>query len=199
LEELRQLQSPLAGQEPVNPYVVPVGYFDQLINEFFLRLKGRDAASPAEEIETLSPLLAGLRKQMPYSVPDGYFERSPEPVKTETKIVSMNPRRWFRYVAAVLVVGMLVLSGLVILRNNDLQKMGFARFEKKLSREIDRMTDVELKEFLDQTDPILAREQTAQVSSSNEVSALLEDIPVSELTEFIEETTVIDTEEVLLN
>ena len=199
MEELRQLQSPLAGQEPVNPYVVPTGYFDQLINEFFLRLKGKDAATPAEEIETLSPMLAGLRKQMPYSVPDGYFDRSLSPAKPETKIVSMNPRRWFRYVAAVLVVGMLVLTGLVILRNNDVEKMGFARFEKKLSREIDRMADVELKEFIDQTDPILAREQTTQVSASNEVSALLEDIPVSDLTEFIEETSVIDAEEVLLN
>ena len=199
MEELKQLQSPLADQEPVNPYVVPEGYFDQLINEFFLRLKGKDAANPAEEIEALSPMLAGLRKQMPYSVPDGYFERSLEPGGVETKVISMSPRRWFRYVAAVLVVGMLVLSGLVILRNNDVQHMGMARFEKKLSREMDRMTDVELRKFLEETDPILAREQTAQPGSSNDVSALLEDIPVAELTEFIEETSVIDAEEVLLN
>ena len=61
------------------------------------------------------------------------------------------------------------------------------------------MSDVELAEFLQYTDAGLNGEEKVNVTADREVKEMLEDIPVTELKEFIEETSDIETEEVLMN
>lgn len=73
LEELKQLNSSLAGQ-PQNVYSVPADYFDGLITQVIARIKALEAADAGEELAHLSPLLHGISKQLPYSVPSNYFE-----------------------------------------------------------------------------------------------------------------------------
>lgn len=71
LEELKALNSQLAGYPLQNAYTVPEGYFEGLIGQVMQRIR---ALEDARELEALSPLLAQLSKQLPYQVPAGYFE-----------------------------------------------------------------------------------------------------------------------------
>lgn len=74
LQELRELESPLATYNPVYPGVVPEGYFDGLADQVLRRIRAMEAGTAAEEIAHLSPLLSGLTREMPGQVPAGYFE-----------------------------------------------------------------------------------------------------------------------------
>lgn len=74
LEELKALNSQLAGYPLQNTYSVPEGYFEGLIGQVMQRIRALEATNAAGELEVLSPLLAQLSKQLPYQVPAGYFE-----------------------------------------------------------------------------------------------------------------------------
>jgi hypothetical protein len=102
INELEQLQSPLAAQQPVNVFTVPQGYFEGLAASVMRAVQGdnilqtiqppANADVPAgyfdnlasnilnkikaqeNEEETLSPLLESLRKTNVFTVPQGYFE-----------------------------------------------------------------------------------------------------------------------------
>lgn len=75
LQELKELNSRLAGYQPGQTYTVPAGYFDGLIGQVIQRIRALEAANAAEELELLSPVLSRLSKTMPYTVPAGYFEQ----------------------------------------------------------------------------------------------------------------------------
>lgn len=102
INELAQLQSPLANQQPVNVFTVPQGYFEGLAASVMRAVQGDNILQtlqpPANadvpegyfdnlagnilnkikaqenEAETLSPLLESLRKTNVFTVPQGYFE-----------------------------------------------------------------------------------------------------------------------------
>ena len=74
LQELREINSSLAGigQRPM--YQVPTGYFDNLAGEIVKRVRASEAATASEELVHLSPMLNRISKTGPYSVPGGYFD-----------------------------------------------------------------------------------------------------------------------------
>ena len=74
LQELRKINSSLAGigQHPM--YQVPAGYFDNLAGEIVKRVRASEAATASEELVYLSPTLNRISKTGPYSVPGGYFD-----------------------------------------------------------------------------------------------------------------------------
>ena len=78
LQELNELSSSLAAQNPLNVYTVPTGYFEGLAATVLARIKALEATDAAEELSFLSPWLSKLPRQMPYSVPTGYFEEPDE-------------------------------------------------------------------------------------------------------------------------
>ncbi|HEX7847246.1 MAG TPA: hypothetical protein VF476_15705, partial [Chitinophagaceae bacterium] len=195
LQELKELESPLAVWPVQHVYTIPAGYFDGLAEQVLNRIKALEATNvsdellflspfldavskempnnvPAgyfdelsgsmmklvadsneqtakEELETLSPLLSGLKKEMPYSVPAGYFETLS--AKPETKIVSITSRKWFRYAAAAVIVGVVATTALLIGNNNPGSTKSFAKFEKTLDKEIKKASDKELTEFVELT------------------------------------------------
>lgn len=73
-QELKELESSLAGLSAQNTYSVPEGYFEGLAERVLSRIRAMEAATAAEELRYLSPLLSQLPKTMPYQVPAGYFE-----------------------------------------------------------------------------------------------------------------------------
>ena len=198
LDELKSLGSSLGDARQL-PFDVPQGYFDSLLPSVMKRIRAQDISDPNEEIQTLSPLLAGMKGKTHFEVPEGYFVEPSIPQRKPAKLISMNHSRWVRYVAAVVVVGFLAVAALVTWRNKDVEKMGIARYNKVLNQEIGKMSELELVEFLENTNPVLVGDEKVSAGPNDEVKELLEDIPVSELKEFIEETTVFDSEEVLLN
>ncbi len=82
-QELRELNSVLAGRPKTLPYRLPAGYFDALPEAILNRAKSENAG---DEISTLSPLLAGMNKKMPYSTPEGYFEQLSERTGPESPL-----------------------------------------------------------------------------------------------------------------
>lgn len=102
INELQQLQSPLASQVPVNVFTVPVGYFEGLPAAILRAVQGdsilQTLQPPANadvpegyfdslasnilnkikaqsgEDAPLSPLLESLRKTNVFTVPQGYFD-----------------------------------------------------------------------------------------------------------------------------
>jgi len=80
LQELKALNSRLAGYQADQTFTVPAGYFEGLIARVMLRIRALEAANAAEELELLSPVLSRLSRSMPYTVPAGYFEQWEERV-----------------------------------------------------------------------------------------------------------------------
>jgi hypothetical protein len=78
--ELKAISPLLAGLPKLLPYIVPVGYFEQLPLKLLEKVRREEMDKPSDELAALSPLLAGLSKKSPYSIPEGYFERIPEEV-----------------------------------------------------------------------------------------------------------------------
>lgn len=102
INELEQLQSPLATWQPVNVFSVPQGYFEGLAASVLRTVQGDNILqslqppanadvpagyfdnlagnilnkikAQANEDEPLSPLLESLRKTNVFTVPQGYFE-----------------------------------------------------------------------------------------------------------------------------
>lgn len=74
LNELRELNSPLAGLTNENLYQVPEGYFEKLSVQVLNRVHAIEAENPKDELRYLSSFLSGMPKNIPFIVPAGYFE-----------------------------------------------------------------------------------------------------------------------------
>jgi hypothetical protein len=94
-EELKGLAPALVGQQSLQPYKVPVGYFEAFPQRM-LDMARRDEAS--EEISSISPLLAGLSRKMPFTVPEGYFEQAAEQMELEPGSILAGIERHVPYV-----------------------------------------------------------------------------------------------------
>jgi hypothetical protein len=74
LQELNDLNSSLAGNNPENVYTVPEGYFNGLANQVLNRIKAFETDDAKDELSYLSPLVSSLSKEMLFDVPAGYFD-----------------------------------------------------------------------------------------------------------------------------
>ena len=74
LQELKELESSLAGLAAQNIYSVPNGYFEGLAEQVLNRIRAMEVSNAAEELGYLSPILSNISKQLPYAIPAGYFE-----------------------------------------------------------------------------------------------------------------------------
>jgi hypothetical protein len=207
-EELSYLSPVLSRFSKEMPYSTPAGYFEELEDRLMqgvLEDSGylQKVQSAKEELESISPLLSGLNKQMPYSVPLDYFETlslKPQTRKEDTpakvipitarKVVSITHRKWFRFAAAAMITGIIALAGLLYFNNRKTDPVkSFAKFEKKLDKEIKNTSDTELSQFVQQfTIAGLNGEERAYNDPKMEPKELLKDVPESELKEFLQET-----------
>jgi hypothetical protein len=191
-EELSFLSPVLNDISRQMPYSVPNDYFISLAERAVINTK----QTATEELESISPFLNALKKENPYAVPHGYFDTLGVPVKAdmpEIKVISITSRKWFRYAAAAVVTGLVVVAGLFIYSNQNDPGRSIARLEKKINKEIKSSSDKELNEFLQYTDAGLDGTEKVSVSPDSEAKELLKDIPDSELKEFLEETSEFDT------
>ena len=202
LQELNELKSNLGAIDSKKLYSVPVGYFDELASQVLNRIKAIEAATqtPKEELENLSPLLSSLNKEMPFAVPKGYFEglsspTNPNKNKQATKIFSITNRKWFRYAAAAVVIGIVTLTGFLLLGD---EKEPGVKALAKLSRDIKKMDETQKDNLMDFVDAGMSGQETAQANpaTNSEVKKLLQGISEEELTDFQEQTE--DFQDVLM-
>jgi len=101
----------------LNPYRLPDGYFNGLEQRIMNNIRNHpDHQTSREELESISPLLSRLSKRPVYAVPQGYFENfkmANEETRTGSKLVSLTNRKWFRYAAAAVIVGVVASIGII--------------------------------------------------------------------------------------
>lgn len=202
-EELSYLSPVLSGMSKKMPYQLPVGYFDGLAENALSALQINEQ-SVNEELATLSPLLSCLKKEMPYSIPAGYFENLNTDIagdKTETKIISISHRKWFRMAAAAVITGVILMAGFMISDNSKIENLPTAKYEKKLNKEIKKTSDKDLNDFLQYTEAGLDGSENVKTTATDDVKELLKDVPEDELKEFLEETSDVepDSETLMMN
>lgn len=198
-EELAYLSPVLSGLSKEMPFTLPSGYFEGLEKNILNTVaESNDYMTAKEEIESISPLLGGLNRQMPFTVPVGYFENL-VPAHTENagaKIVSFTHRKWFRYAAAAVMTGIIVLAGFLAFNNNTKEPGGkaIAGFKK----DVKKMNESQKEIALDFIDAGLNTEETAKNTEKvkKEVQALLQDIPEEELNDFNKQSE--DLQDVLM-
>jgi hypothetical protein len=201
-EELNHLSPYLSDLPKTNPYTIPAGYFEALENrlESVVHVTA-DFKTADDELKGLSPLLKGLKKENPYTVPQGYFENLSAPVTTETKIVSITSRRWFKMAAAAAVIGIVALTGVLLIGNNgvDPNKNSHAWVEKNLKK----VSTEKIDEFVKLVENEKAFDGT--VASNNpaagDINELVKDIPENEIQDFLKDTEALteDSDETILN
>jgi hypothetical protein len=234
LQELKELESSLAGLAAQNIYSVPNGYFEGLAGQVLSRIKAMEAANAAEELGHLSPTLSnrskqlpytvpagyfegleeqliqtvrnssdyqtateelesGLKKEMPYNVPKGYFENLAADIntqanKTETKVVSLGSRKWFRYAAAAVVVGVIATLSFMLINQDKVtaDKDSYAWVKKNIKK----VSTEKIEEFIQLTDE---DKSVASIDTKIEdVKELVKDVPENEIQSLLNDTELLD-------
>lgn len=143
-EELKELNSMLAGISNRNVYTVPNGYFDVLSHDILLAVQQKNTISsdnssvPAGYFEGLadaimgkikasddeSALLTGIKNINVYRVPLGYFEGLEADILTKlpqpAKVFVMKKRSsFFNYAAAAVITGIIGLSVISVFNKKE--------------------------------------------------------------------------------
>jgi hypothetical protein len=193
-EELGYLSPSLLNISRQMPYAIPSGYFEGFAERVIQKVReSNEYQTSKEELETLSPLLSGLKKTMPYSVPEGYFESLGENrIKPATKIVSITHRRWFRYAAAAVMTGVIVLAGFIYLtgKSVDPVEQPYA-WVKKSIKKVDK---ADIDAFVKLADEELSSQDAVVTTpvKPGEIKELMKDVSDKEIQDFLDTTP--DTE-----
>ena len=193
-EELGHLSPMLSNVSKQLPYTVPAGFFESLEEKLMQTVRNsNDYQTATEELEMLSPLLSGLKKEMPYSVPQGYFENLAPDIntqinKTETKIISIGSRKWFRYAAAAVITGVIVMAGFMILNKDKVtaDKDSFAWVKKNIKK----VSTEKIEEFIQLTD--VEKSVASTDNKVQEVKELIKDVPENEIQSLLNDTQFLD-------
>ncbi len=174
--ELKELNSILAGISNENVYTVPMGYFEVLSHDILLGIKEQTTALtdistvPAGYFDGLadtilgrikagsdeeSSLLASIKGINVYRVPSGYFaglstdivNKLPQPAK----VVVMEKRSsFFRYAAAAVITGIMGLSVISVFDKNE--KNGSIQSNPEMAFNFDEalstVTDADIVSYL---------------------------------------------------
>lgn len=190
-EELIYLSPSLSNISRQMPYAVPTGYFEGLAEKVLqLVRESNDYKTAKEELETLSPMLSGLKKIMPYSVPPGYFESLGEKrIKPAARVVSITQHRWFRYAAAAVVTGVVVLAGFIYINSRN-QVDPVAQPYAWLKKSFKKVDKADIDAFVKLADEEL-NNQTSVASipvKPEEIKELMKDVSDKEIQDFLDET-----------
>lgn len=201
-DELNALSPQLLGKlSREMPYSIPKDYFETLPDNV-LKTIHTAGLSAKDELAAISPLLSSLKKENPYKIPKGYFESLPpttqkEKIRSSAKVVSLFSRTWFRYAAAAVVTGIIILGSLSLF---TYEKEPGGKALAKFTRDVIKMDEQQKDDMIDFFDAGLDGKETAQVNTDNkntqEVKELLEGVSEEELKDFQEQTEAI--EEVLM-
>lgn len=194
-EELEYLSPLLSDISKDMPYSVPAGFFQNLSDDMMRRIgNNSNHQTSEEEIESLSPLLSSLKNKNPYSVPSGYFETLETKIeKTETKVISITKRRWYRLAVAAAVIGIVAMGGLLFIKpaQIDPNKNPQAWINKNVNKKV---SQDKLDEFVK-----LAEDETVNMIPENditkqaEIKELMKDVSEKEIEDFLNDAIALES------
>lgn len=109
------------GNEFNHSQQVPPGYFDQLSDSILSKIKNAEKA----DLSGHFPLLDSLSKENVYTVPEAYFENVSSGIlaviKPKAKIISFTKSVWWKYAAAAIFAGIMLVSAFFIFNSGSKQ------------------------------------------------------------------------------
>src|SRR3954454_3283655 len=143
------------------PYTAPApSYFEGLAGTILNKIKSNGTIVEPEnevtrELAAISPIVASIKKGNVYTVPADYFAnfRVAIPAMGEkAKVVGLHRSsvHWTRYAAAV-VVGIIALSGIFILKNNNTIKDNDTSIVQSLHKPLSTISDNAIASYLQQS------------------------------------------------
>jgi hypothetical protein len=195
-DELNYLSPLLSNISKVTPYSVPAGFFQSLSEGVLNRIHQQEDHQTSEaEIRSLSPLLSSLKNKNPYSVPAGYFETiETKGEKKEAKVVSITRRRWYRLAAAAVVIGIVVISGLLIVKQGQVNPVDnpHAWIEKNVKK-VDKAKIDELVSLTTNGDMNDKSNSENEAAQKAEIKELMKDVPEKEIEEFLNDAVALES------
>lgn len=91
---------------------VPSGYFETLSDSILSKIKEKEST----ESEETYPLLDSLKNKNVFKLPVGYFDELSEKVvakariKEPAKVISIGANKWWKYAAAAMIAGLMLIS-----------------------------------------------------------------------------------------
>ena len=192
-EELEYLSQLLSKMSKEMPYAVPAGYFRDFSDSLLFAINSNEQKSN-EEIETLSPVLGSLKNKNPYSVPAGYFETlEAKPERKEAKVISFTKRGWYRMAIAAAVIGIVVLSGLLLLNGGKADIKNPQAWVKK--NVINKVSEEKLNEFVTLIAPDDAQKSMEENEAADkaEIKELMKDVSQKEIEEFLNDAVALES------
>lgn len=114
----------LTGNKKNEIQKVPQGYFEGLSNKILSAIKNTEDAKG--EIKNISPVLFSLKDKRTFTVPEHYFENFSDNVfkkikPKKSKVISINrSTRWWRYAAAAVIAGIIIIGALQIFNKKSI-------------------------------------------------------------------------------
>jgi hypothetical protein len=191
--ELAELSSLANSISKETPFSIPAGYFNGLEERLMQSVRASaDYQSAKEELETISPLLSGLKKETPYRVPQRYFEQLGADVKKpEVKIISITHRKWFRYAAAAVFIGVIATVTLTLNKNKSIDPN--KNPAEWVAKNVKKLNTDQLDEFIKLADEEnnLKGSVATKTERSDDIRELMKDVSDNEIRDFLNETSVL--------
>ena len=119
LEKRISIYSLLNQEELKNVFVkgrsgIPTGYFENLSHSIISKIKENEA-------EEDYPVLTSLKNSNVFHLPEGYFDHLSENIlskihpKEKAKVISIRENVWWKYMAAALIAGIMLVSAFYFL------------------------------------------------------------------------------------
>jgi hypothetical protein len=192
-EELEYLSPLLGGISKEMPYSVPAGFFQNFADGVMERVNGNvNHKTSEEEIAGLSPLLSGLKNRNPYSVPAGYFDTLETIAKKkETKVISIAGRRWYRLAVAAIVIGIVAVTGLLLMNDQpNVMKDPQAWIKKNVNKKVSQDKIDELVKLVKTDATANISDEAKAAKEEAEIKEMMKDIPEKEIEDFLNDAVV---------
>ena len=197
-EELGYLSPMLSSLSKELPYTVPQGYFDGLADSLLNNVSAQeDFQTVDEELESLSQLLSGIGKEVPFSIPQGYFDNFQVDVastkKQQAKVIPMHAgggsRKWLRYAAAAVVVGIVALGTMLFIR--PAKTVDVSNTHAWVEQNMKKVSTTDINSFIQQTSETNTQNQViASNIKSNDIKEMMKDVSDNDIQNFLNETEI---------
>ncbi|MBL0881823.1 MAG: hypothetical protein IBJ16_00505 [Chitinophagaceae bacterium] len=182
----------------VHVFEVPMNYFEQLPDAILQAVRHADVN---DELQQIAPFLQSIPKTNPYQrkiTPvldiEAIMDRKAE--SDSGKVIAMPATRknlWMRYVAAAVMIGVLVTVAFIYNGNQSMQLVNTDQYAKMdVSNEISKLSEDELTNYLSSAEKLMiavADRETLLIDELPDVNDHLDYMSDDELDQYLQEST----------
>lgn len=192
---LERISTGLPGK--VNVFEVPENYFEQLPGTILQAVRHAEVSN---ELQEVAPFLHSIPKTNPYQtkapVLDLHAIMDEKAESNSGKVIAMPGIRrnlWMRYVAAAVMIGVLVTAAFIYNNNQTLKPVDadhYARMD--VSNEISKLSEDELTSYLSSAEKLMiatADRESLLIDELPDVNDHLEYMSDDELNQYLQEST----------